>query len=332
MTYARRFAWPAVLAIGIALPLAMRNDYLLTVMSTAFIFALATVGMNLLAGYTGQFNLAHGGFFAVGAYTVGILTVDHQWPFWAAFGAAGIAALVLGLAIGPLSLRLRGNYFAIFTLCVGYIMFLVIEKWDGLTHGVVGIIGIPSPPSIGPVSFDSPLALYYLTLAFLALGMWLMQRIVNSLVGYTFIAVRNSEPLAQALGVNLMRTKVNAFLISVCYASFAGGLYAGAVRFLGPDLAAIDHTFDMTMYMVVGGVGTLAGPLIGAVAVPWITENLQFMQSYRFVVFGPLLIVLLIFMPNGLVGLWQSLWARRCARARRVAEQAPRAVSGEPHA
>jgi len=331
MTYARRLAWPAVLALGIVLPLALHNDYLLTVMSTAFIFALATIGMNLLTGYTGQFNLAHGGFFAVGAYTVGVLTVDHLWPFWLAFGAAGLVAIVLGLAIGPLSLRLRGNYFAIFTLCVGYIMFLVIEKWDSVTHGVVGIIGIPSPPAIGPVSFDSPRALYYLTLAFLALGMWLMQRIVNSLVGYTFIAVRNSEPLAQALGINLMVTKVSAFLISVCYASFAGGLYAGAVRFLGPDLAAIDHTFDMTMYMVVGGVGTLAGPLIGALAVPWVTENLQFLQNYRFVVFGPLLIALLIFVPNGLVGLWQAIWARRAARAERSA-QASRTVSGEPHA
>jgi branched-chain amino acid transport system permease protein len=320
------FGWLALFALGLVLPLLVHNDYSLTVMSTAYIFALATVGLNLITGYTGQFNLAHGGFMAIGAYTVGILTVDHGVPFWAAFALSGVVCVVLGFFVGILSLRLRGNYFSIFTLCVGYIIFLVIEKWDSLTHGVVGIIGINAPPGIGPITFDSPRSLYYLTLAFLALGMWLMHRIVDSLLGHTFVAIRNSENLAQALGIDLMSNKLLAFLISTFYAGIAGGLYAGFVRFLGPDLASIDHTFDMTMYVVVGGIGTLAGPLIGALAVPWITQYLQFMQDYRFLVFGPLLIVLLIFLPNGLVGLYIS--ARR-----RLSDAHVRAASrGDGHA
>ncbi|WP_233868348.1 branched-chain amino acid ABC transporter permease [Paraburkholderia adhaesiva] len=332
MRILRNYGWLTLLALGIALPLVVRNDYSLTVMSTAYIFALATVGLNLLTGYTGQFNLAHAGFLAVGAYTVGILTVDHNVPFWIAFVASGIVTTVLGFFVGIVSLRLKGHYFSIFTLCVGYIIFLVIEKWDAVTHGVVGVIGIPAPPSVGPVSFENPVPLYYLTLAFLAAGMWLMRRIVDSLLGRTFIAIRNSENLAQSLGINLMTNKLIAFLISTFYAGLAGGLYAGFVRFIGPDLAAIDHTFDMTMYMVVGGIGTLAGPLIGALALPWLTQTLQFMQAYRFLVFGPLLILLLIFLPNGIVGLYRSITLRREAQRASQSASIPRAASGDSHA
>ncbi|WP_179404493.1 branched-chain amino acid ABC transporter permease [Burkholderia guangdongensis] len=328
----RHHAWLALFALGVALPVVVRNDYSLTVMSTAYIFALATVGLNLITGYTGQFNLAHGGFLAIGAYTVGILTVDHQVPFWIAFACAGVVTTALGFLVGIVSLRLKGHYFSIFTLCVGYIIFLVIEKWDDFTHGVVGIIGIPAPPAIGPISFENPLPLYYLTLAFLAAGMWLMRRIVDSLLGRTFIAIRNSEHLAQSLGINLMRNKLLAFLISTFYAGLAGGLYAGFVRFLGPDLAGIDHTFDMTMYMVVGGIGTLAGPLVGALALPWVTQTLQFMQSYRFLVFGPMLIALLIFLPHGIVGLYLNLRMRRNARRAPSAAPVRGTASGDGHA
>ena len=152
--------WLLLLALGLAFPFLAKNDYQLTVMSTAYIFALATLGLNLITGYTGQFNLAHSGFMAVGAYTVGILTVDHQVPFWIAFALSGVVAAALGFFIGIVSLRLKGHYFSIFTLCVGYIMFLVIEKWESLTHGTVGIIGIPAPTGIGGITFDSPRSLY----------------------------------------------------------------------------------------------------------------------------------------------------------------------------
>ena len=303
--------WWLLLAAGIVFPLVTGNDYHLTVMSTAYIFAIATVGLNLVTGYTGQFNLAHSGFMAVGAYTVGILTVDHGWTFWAAFALSGVVTSVLGYFIGILSLRLKGHYFSIFTLCVGYIMFLVIEKWDGLTHGTVGIMGIPAPEPIGSLAFDTPLSLYYLVLFWLVVGMWVMRRITRSLLGRTFEAIRNSDELAEALGINLMRNKTLAFMLSVCYAGMAGGLYAGFVRFIGPGVAGVEHTFDMTMYMLIGGLGTLLGPLLGAITVPWLTQYLQFLQEYRFIVFGPILVLLVIFVPNGIVGSWQNWQVRR---------------------
>ncbi len=309
-----KLGWGLLMLSGLLFPLLAGNDYHLTVMGTAYIFAIATVGLNLITGYTGQFNLAHSGFMAVGAYTVGILTVDHQVPFWIAFVLSGVVTAVLGFFVGILSLRLRGHYFSIFTMCVGYIMFLLIEKWESLTHGTVGIIGIPAPTAIGALTFDTPLALYYLALFFLVLGLWVMRRIVNSLLGRTFMAIRNGDDLAESLGINLMRNKVLAFMLSVFYAGLAGGLYAGYVRFIGPGVAAVENTFDMTMYMLIGGLGTLLGPLLGALAIPWLTQYLQFLQAYRFLVFGPILILLVIFVPHGIVGSYLGWRARRAGQ------------------
>ena len=342
MRPSRRWAmWIAPLALGIALPwFAGGNDYVLSVLALAFIYAIATLGLNLITGYTGQLNLAHAGFMAIGAYTVGILTVDHGVPFWWAFLLSGMVPAALGVPIGWLSLRLRGYYFAIFTLCVGTIINLVIEKWDGLTHGVGGIIGIPVPPGFGPVQFSTPRAQYYLALGALVLMAWVMQRIVRSLVGRSFMAVRNSEPLAEALGIPLMRTKLLAFVLSVFYAGMAGGLYAGTIRFLGPDVANIAHTFDMVTAMLIGGLGTVAGPIVGSLVLPWITQYLQFMQDYRMIVFGPLLVLLLIFLPAGIVGSLRNRRARVASRALAVAqpgtgpmhEQRASAAGGHGHA
>ena len=322
--------WLLLLALGLAFPFLAKNDYHLTVMSTAYIFAIATLGLNLITGYTGQFNLAHSGFMAVGAYTVGILTVDHQVPFWIAFALSGFVAAALGFFVGLVSLRLKGHYFSIFTLCVGYIMFLVIEKWESLTHGTVGIIGIPAPSAIGPLTFDTPRSLYYLVFFFLVAGTFVMHRIVTSLLGRTFMAIRNGEALAEALGIPLMRNKVLAFMLSVFYAGLAGGLYAGFVRFLGPGLAGVENSFDMTMYMLVGGLGTLLGPLLGALSVPWLTQYLQFLQEYRFVVFGPILVLLVIFLPHGIVGTYLGWKARRDARVQPAPR--PAAATGAPEA
>ena len=313
--------WALLAAIALVFPLFAQNNYLISVATQTFIMAIAALGLNLITGYTGQFNLAHGAFMAVGAYTVGILTVDHQVPFWIAFLAAGCVTALLGYFVGLLSLRLKGHYFSIFTLCVSYIMYLLIEKWESLTHGPVGIMGIPSPPGIGPLQFGTPLSQYYLVLAFLVLGIWIMARIVRSLLGRSFMAVRNSDMLAEALGVDLMRTKTLSFVLSVVYAGFAGALYAGQVRFLGPDLASEVVTFDLVMFILVGGVGTLLGPLVGTLLVTYLTQSLQFLQDYRMVVFGPVLIALIIFLPDGLVGTWLKRRARR-ADARASAQQA----------
>lgn len=324
----RRVLAGVALAIGLVYPLLVPNDYFVYVAVLAFIYAIAALGLNLILGYAGQLNLAHAGFMAVGAYALGIMTVDYGVPYWVAFVLAGLIAAGLGLLAGLVSLRLRADYFAIFTLCVGIILFLVIEKWDGLTHGVVGIIGIPAPTGFGPIRFDQTISQYYLVLAFLVASLWLMDRIVHSLTGRAFTAIRNGEALAEALGVPLMRTKVTAFVISTAYAGYAGALYAGFVRFIGPAIASESNAFDMIAFILVGGIGTLSGPVIGTVILTWATQSLQFLQDYRLLVFGPLLIVLVMFMPKGLIGTLKARQARE-AGARTDAARAD-AVATRP--
>ena len=317
----------ASLVAALVYPWLAPNDYFVYAMALAYIYAIAALGLNLILGYTGHLNLAHAAFMAIGAYTVGILTVDHKVPYWIAFALAGVVAAAFGLLAGLVSLRLKHHYFSIFTLCIGIIVYLVIEKWDGLTHGVVGIIGIPAPPGIGPIRFESTFAQYHLVLAFLVLGLVLMDRIVHSLHGRAFMAIRNGEPLAEALGVPLMRTKVISFVISVAYAGYAGALYAGFVRFIGPGIASEANAFDMIAYILVGGLGTLSGPVIGTIILSWATQSLQFLQDYRLLVFGPLLILLVMFLPKGIVGTIKAREARIAGR-RAAAARADAAVSG----
>ena len=315
------------LVVALVYPLVMPNDYLVYTMAKAYIFAIATLGLNLILGYTGHLNLGHAAFMAIGAYTVGILTVDHGVPFWIAFLLAGIVTSALGFVAGIISLRLKHHYFSIFTLCVGIIVWLVIQKWDGLTHGVVGIIGIPAPPPIGPISFENTTAQYYLILCFLILALVIMDRIVHSLHGRAFMAIRNGEPLAEALGVPLMRTKVLSFVISTAYAGYAGALYAGFVRFLDPNIASETVAFDMIAYILVGGIGTLSGPVVGAILLTWATQSLQFLADYRLLVFGAMLILLVMFMPRGIIGTIKARQARQ-AGEHAAAARAKAAVSG----
>ena len=286
------------------------NQYVLYVMSLAFVWMIAIYGMNILAGYTGYLSLAHAGFFAIGAYSVGILTTKAGFPYWSAFLLGIIITTVIGLLIGLIALRTKEHHFAIYTLIVGYIIYLLIDKWDSLTGGVRGLIGIPAPEPIGPIDFTSGIGMYYLILIFLILSIFISVRIIHSLTGRTYIAIRNSEELAQTLGINTMTNKLVSFVISVFFAAVAGGLYAALVRFLGPDIAYITIVFDMLMYLLVGGIGTLAGPFVGTMLIVWLTQFMQDLQEYRMVIFGPILTLLIIFYPSGIVGGYYDLKAK----------------------
>ena len=315
------FASPAMkvvlLAFALIFPLIAGSEYQIYVMALAFIWAIAVYGLNIITGFCGQLNLAHGGFFAIGAYVVAILTVDHGWAFWPAFVASGVFSAVFGFLVGIVSLRLKEHYFAIFTLCVGFIIYLLLDKWEALTHGSLGIINIAPPEGFGLIDFTRTIPFYYLVLFFLVLAIVLVSRISSSLVGRTFLAIRISDDLAQSLGINLMRNKVLAFVLSTVYAGLAGGLYAGVVRFIGPAEADVVHTFDIITYLLVGGIGTLMGPLVGTMAITWLTQAVQSFEEYRMIVFGPMLVLLVIFMPKGVVGTFLT-W-----RGRRLASKAP---------
>jgi len=304
----KKLGLAALLVAALLVPLVAPNDYILGIVILAYVWAIATYGLNVLLGYTGQLTLAHAGFFGIGAYTVGVLTVNYGFPFWPSllFGVA--LASVLGYLIGIFALRTRDEYFAIFTLGVGFVIFLVIDNWESLTGGPRGLIGVPYPEPIGPISFNGPVAIYYLVLFFLVLTIYASWAIARSLLGRTFMAIRNSEELAASTGINVGRNKQLAFTISTGLAGLAGGLYSTYIGFLGPAVVNVTSSFEVLMYLLVGGMGSLSGPLVGSLIVTVLFQSLQEFEAYRLVILGPVVILIIIFFPRGLAGLWGSLW------------------------
>lgn len=291
-----------LLILALAVPYISPSTYYVQVIAMSFIFTIAVYGLNLIEGYLGQLSLVQAGFFGVGAYTAGLLTLKLKMSFWLALPFSAAFTALLALLIGLISFRTRGHYFVILTLCFGVVINLVIEKWESLTGGTGGLIGIPKPAPIGPMTFDTMEKQYYLVVAFLLLTIFVMHRIVNSLVGRTFKSIKNNEELAATLGINVMYYKLLAFGISAFLTGMAGSLYAMFIRFIGPEISNPVLTFEFLLYLLVGGQATLAGPVVGTLLISGLTEGLQFLQEYRLIIFGALLVLMIKFFPMGIVG------------------------------
>ena len=310
---ARGVALSLLLLTAILFPLLVDNPYLISVVITAYVTAIAVYGLDVMLGYTGELSLAQGGFFGIGGYSAGILMATYEVSFWIALPAAVVMTAALGYVIGLAALRTRGDYFAIFTLAVGVMIVIIIERWEGVTGGTDGLIGIPPPSSIGPLRFDSLTAQYYLVLFFLVLTIYVVWSLVNSLVGRTFVAVRNSEELARAVGIDAGKTHQLSFVISAALAGLGGALYAVFLGYIGPAMGGVQMTFMMLVYLMIGGVASLAGPLVGTLLVTGLMQFLQAFAEYQMMALGPILVVVIIFFPKGLAGLAKLLperWRR----------------------
>lgn len=310
---ARGVSLALLLLAAILFPLLVDNPYLVSVVVTAYVIAIAVYGLDVMLGYTGQLSLAQGGFFGIGGYTAGILMASYEVSFWIALPAAVAMTAALGYVIGLAALRTRGDYFAIFTLAVGVMIVIIIERWENVTGGTDGLIGIPPPSSIGPLHFDSLNAQYYLVLFFLVLTIYVVWSLVNSLVGRTFVAVRNSEELARAVGIDAGKTHQLSFVISAALAGLGGALYAVFLGYIGPAMGGVQMTFMMLVYLMIGGVASLAGPLLGTLLVTSLMQFLQGFAQYQMMALGPILVIVIIFFPQGLAGLAKrlpALWKR----------------------
>ena len=306
-----RYALPVTLAVAALLPLVVPNEYYLQILTQGYVLAISACGLNVILGLAGQLSLAHAGFFGIGAYAVALLGTKAGLSFWLGLPAGIALCAVAGYAIGSICLRSRGSYFAIFTLAVGIIIHLVIQKWESLTHGHIGVIGIPGPGPLGPIRFDSTIARSYLALFFLALTVVAVSRLVRSPIGRTLMAVRESEPLAAAVGIDVMAAKRLAFTMSAAIAGLAGGLFAGFIGFLGPESANVEMTFNTLLYVMVGGLGSMAGPVAGTFIVYGLSQVLAVLQQFQMIIFGLALVLLILFMPSGLAGAWRSVTGAR---------------------
>lgn len=314
-----RWLWLAFFVLAALFPLFKPSGYLLDIGVNIMIYAMLAYGMNVLLGYTGQLPLSHAGFFGIGAYAVGLLTLKAGWSFWLAWPAAVLLCAALGYLLGLVAFRTKGDAFSIFTLGVGVIIMMVIERWTSLTGGKDGLNGINPPPGLEAFSEALGLRLsggfYYLGLAALALTVLVAARARHSVFGRSLIAIRGGEDLARSAGINVYAHKLRAMLLSTAIAGFAGGLYAVFVGFLGAASAGPVMTFTVLLSLLVGGLGTLTGPLIGPAVVNILMQFLKDLQDYQYIVFGPVLVLLVLFAPQGLAGLWTKFRARRPAVA-----------------
>jgi len=300
-------------ALALALPLFVgANSYALFVATQLGIYIIAAIGLNLLAGYAGQVSLGHGAFVAIGAYSVALLTVDHHWSFWAAAGVGMVLAAGLGVLAALPSFRLNTWYFAFITLAFALVFEKMIVEWRWLTKGFAGVVGVPPPTAFG---FEfGPKPLYWLVAAAAIVAFVLVRNIVYSRFGRAFVAVRDAEPAALAVGVSPQRAKLIAFVIAAALAGAAGGFFAVQKTVVTPDDFTADFSIFFLLTVVLGGLGTLWGPVIGALVFFLIPELLAGLQSWRMLIYGCLLLSLMLFAPHGLFGALRRGWQRFAAR------------------
>ncbi len=305
--------------LALALPLWLANPYFLHVVIMAGIFGVLALSLNLLLGYTGQLSLGHAAFFGIGAYTSALLTLKLEWSFWAALPCAIGLAAGAGWTIGRLALKLRGAYFVLVTISFAGVISLVSVNWMELTNGPLGLPGVPAP-ELGPWSLRAKGAYYYLVLAAVVLSYLVCRRLVRSRIGRAFLALRENEPLAESVGVDVTHYLVLAAVVSAGLAGMAGSLYAHYTRFVSPEVFLFTYTVTMVIMVVAGGKGTLAGPLVGAVLFTALPEALRAATSWQWqmLAYGVLLLLLVFFLPRGIVPALVAVRAGAVRRTRRA--------------
>lgn len=304
--YAKAGLYLLLIGLAAVLPLVLKRTaagkYQIHILTLAMIWAIGTLSLNLILGYTGQASLAHGAFLGIGAYSFGILAQRVGLNFWLALPLACLITALLGLLVGLPSLRTKGPYFAIVTLCFNVIIFKVFENWTWLSGGYQGQ-RVPRPSFL-----TQRWARYYLVLAFLVLTIIVVRLIVKSLLGSSLIAIRSNENLAEAVGINSFRVKLLSFVVSCFLVGLAGSLLAVQNGLLDYTITNYMYSFYLLIYLLIGGAGTLAGPVVGTVGLYFLLDRIKSIGEYRYLIFGVVLIVVIIYFPRGIVGGVKQLW------------------------
>ena len=298
-----------------ALPWLISTPYWRGILIVCAMNVLLALSLNLVLGYTGQLNLGQSAFFGIGAYVSTILVKTYGWNFWLASLAAVGAAGLLGLALAAFAVRLRGHYLAIASLGFAVIVYQILLNWISLTQGPLGIYAIPPPPPLAlpglpSIEFGNLAHLFYLVAGFALLAYLLLDALVRSPVGETLTAIREDEVSAAALGVNCQAWKVFAFGVGAAIAGAAGCFYASFVGTLVPDAFFITESFTILAMVIVGGMGTMIGPVIGAVVLTFLPELLRGFGESRLMIYGLALTLVVLFMPGGIVQAWLALRSR----------------------
>lgn len=328
----RLLPWLFVLVMAVG-PLWLGDQYILYILTSTGIFIIGAMSLNLLLGYTGQLSLGHIAFFGIGAYTSALLSLGFDLdlggaepfvmgpqPVWIAFLGGILVAALFGFLIGKLTFRVRGAYFVIVTISFAQVMRMVALNWVDLTEGPMALNNIP-PLSVW-LPWDGVIPLYrkeynYLLVLAVAVACFLViQRLVQSRVGRALVALRENESLARSVGIDVTRYLVVATVIAAGMAGAAGGLYTHYIRIVDPDVFMFIYTVTMVIMVVTGGKGTLAGPIVGGLAFGILPELLREVArpEVQWIIYGVAMIVVVFFLPQGIVPAVKTWFAGRRKR------------------
>ncbi len=306
-TAARRVAIVALLVLLAASPIVL-GSYAVHIMSMIGIAVILALGLNLLMGYAGQVSLANAAFFGIGAYIVAILGNRYGVPYWVAVPVAAFVTAGVGFVVGLPALRVSSHYLALATLAFVWTVQVILIDWSSMTGGSPGFSTTRAGLKIGYLNDD----MYFVVILVVTAGMvWIGQNLIQSKVGRAFMAIRDNENAAEIMGINLARYKTLAFAINAFFCAVAGGLHTGLVGFIDPYEFGLWPSIWHLLYIVVGGLGSVFGSILGPVALVALPELLRAFAEYRQLFFALVLLLTLIFMPQGLAGAARNYWARR---------------------
>ncbi len=300
--HARAWGLAALLAAAALFPFVF-SAYQVSVLTTALIFVVLGLGLNIVVGLAGLLDLGYVAFYAVGAYTFALLYEYHGLGFWAALPVAGLLAAVTGVILGIPVLRLRGDYLAIVTLGFGEIIRLTLENWSTVTKGPAGISGIPAPtvPGVELGFAQAQVFTYLVALVLTVFTAVIVRRLDHSRLGRAWIALREDEVACQAIGIDRTRAKLTAFALGACWAGFVGALFAAKTSYVNPGSFTFLHSAIILCIVVLGGMGSITGVVIAALVISLLPEYLRFFSEYRMFAFGIVLVAMMLFRPGGLV-------------------------------
>ena len=281
-------------------PLIETNPYNLGLSNLIAIYVMVVLGLNLFIGYAGQISLGHAGFFALGAYGSALGSATFGLPAWLVMFSVALVVALIALAVGLPALKLSGHYLAMATLGFNIVIYTILVQWDTVTGGPSGFAGIPYL-SIGPWLIDSEIRIHYLVWSFAMLSLLFSLNLVRSGVGRGLAALAEDETAAAVLGVDTRRAKLKVFILSAVFASLAGSLFAHCYAFVSPESFNIFISVDFVIMVVVGGMGSIWGTLFGTALITLLPEWIEVLESYKEIAHGLILVVILLFLPQGLV-------------------------------
>lgn len=291
------------------LPHVVTDDYSMHLIIMTLMFMMLAASVDIIYGYAGQLNLGQAAFAAIGAYITAILMVRFDFSYWLVMPLSGLGAALFGFLLGIPTLRLKGLYLGIATMGFSEIVRLVLIMWVDVTRGPMGLPGIP-PVMLGSYVVETKAAFYYLILFYLVLTVFCIQRVVHSRTGKALMAIRDDEIAARAMGIDSSRYKVTAFTLGAFFAGIAGSFYAVYISFVSPDAFKMMDSYMIFAMPALGGMGTLAGPLIGALILYVLPEITRVFAEYRMLWVGALLVITMATQPRGILGGLQSLVER----------------------